>query len=198
VLDWATVNAFIAAVLDSGAEPATARSRQLAVRRFSAWCAEEGETRCGVGSRLGRGGAVLRPPYGPVAAAGIVPTVAAPDPTAVARKLRQHDNEFEAVYDLLRVVDGKIDAVEARVTTLDGKVTTLAAKVTTLDGKVTTLDGKVTTLAAKVTTLDEEVTTLAAKVTTLDGKVTAGFERLENTQQQILDLLQRRQDTTTE
>jgi hypothetical protein len=41
VLDWATVNAFIAAVLDSGAEPATARSRQLAVRRFSAWCAEE-------------------------------------------------------------------------------------------------------------------------------------------------------------
>jgi hypothetical protein len=104
----------------------------------------------------GRGGAASRPPYGPVAAAGTVPTVAAPDPTDVARKLRQHDNEFEAVYDLLRVVDGKIDAVEARVTTLDGKVTTLAAKVT------------------------------------------AGFERLENTQQQILDLLQRRQDTTTE
>jgi integrase/recombinase XerD len=44
VLDRATVNAFIAAVLDSGAEAATARARQLAVRRFSAWCAEEGET----------------------------------------------------------------------------------------------------------------------------------------------------------
>lgn len=38
----------------------------------------------------------------------------APDPTDVARKLRQHDNEFEAVYDLLSVVDGKIDALAAK------------------------------------------------------------------------------------
>ena len=44
VLNRATVNAFIATVLESGAEAATARSRQLAVRRFSAWCVEEGET----------------------------------------------------------------------------------------------------------------------------------------------------------
>lgn len=44
VLDRPTVNAFIAGLLDSGAEAATARSRQLSVRRFSAWCAEEGET----------------------------------------------------------------------------------------------------------------------------------------------------------
>lgn len=42
-LDRATVNAFVAALLDGGAEPATARSRQLALRRFSAWLAEEGE-----------------------------------------------------------------------------------------------------------------------------------------------------------
>lgn len=39
----------------------------------------------------------------------------ASDPNDVARELRQHDNEFEAVYDLLRVVDGKIDALEAKV-----------------------------------------------------------------------------------
>lgn len=44
VLDRPTVNAFIAALLEAGAEAATARARQLAVRRFSAWCAEEGET----------------------------------------------------------------------------------------------------------------------------------------------------------
>lgn len=43
-LDPATVNAFTAALLDAGAEGTTARSRQLAVRRFSAWLAEEGET----------------------------------------------------------------------------------------------------------------------------------------------------------
>lgn len=42
-LDRPTVNAFIAALLDDGAEPSTARSRQLAIRRLSAWLREEGE-----------------------------------------------------------------------------------------------------------------------------------------------------------
>jgi site-specific recombinase XerD len=42
-LDRTTVNAFVAELLDNGAEAATARSRQLAVRRFSAWLADEGE-----------------------------------------------------------------------------------------------------------------------------------------------------------
>lgn len=37
------VNAFIADILDEGAEAATARSRQLSLRRFSAWLADEGE-----------------------------------------------------------------------------------------------------------------------------------------------------------
>lgn len=35
--------AFTASLLDAGAEKATARARQLAVRRFSAWLADEGE-----------------------------------------------------------------------------------------------------------------------------------------------------------
>ncbi|MFZ4279246.1 tyrosine-type recombinase/integrase [Streptomyces rhizosphaericola] len=42
-LDRPTVNAFVAALLDAGASASTARSRQLAVRRFSAWLAGEGE-----------------------------------------------------------------------------------------------------------------------------------------------------------
>jgi site-specific recombinase XerD len=43
VLDRATVNAYIAGLLKAGAEPATARARQLAVRLFAAWLVEEGE-----------------------------------------------------------------------------------------------------------------------------------------------------------
>jgi integrase/recombinase XerD len=43
VLDRATVEKFTAALLDGGAEAATALSRQRGVRRFSAWLAEEGE-----------------------------------------------------------------------------------------------------------------------------------------------------------
>jgi integrase/recombinase XerD len=42
-LDRPTVNAWIAALLSDGAEASTARSRQLALRRFSAWLAAEGE-----------------------------------------------------------------------------------------------------------------------------------------------------------
>lgn len=43
VLDRRTVAAFVADLLDNGAEAATARNRQLAVRRFSAWLADEDE-----------------------------------------------------------------------------------------------------------------------------------------------------------
>jgi site-specific recombinase XerD len=42
-LDRPTVDKWIAALLDGGTEAATARSRQLAVRRYSAWLAAEGE-----------------------------------------------------------------------------------------------------------------------------------------------------------
>lgn len=43
VLDKPTVTRFIADLFAAGAEPTTAASRQLSVRRFSAWLAEEGE-----------------------------------------------------------------------------------------------------------------------------------------------------------
>jgi site-specific recombinase XerD len=42
-LDRDLMKAFVADLLDSGAEPATARARQLGMRRFSVWLAEEGE-----------------------------------------------------------------------------------------------------------------------------------------------------------
>jgi integrase/recombinase XerD len=44
VLDRPTVNAFVAGLLASGAEAATARARHQALRRFSAWLAAEEET----------------------------------------------------------------------------------------------------------------------------------------------------------
>lgn len=42
-LDAPTVDAFVVSLLDSGRSASTAASRQLALRRFSAWLAEEGE-----------------------------------------------------------------------------------------------------------------------------------------------------------
>jgi integrase/recombinase XerD len=43
VLDRATVAAFVADMLDGGAQPTTARARHLSLGRFSAWLVEEGE-----------------------------------------------------------------------------------------------------------------------------------------------------------
>jgi site-specific recombinase XerD len=43
VLDRATVQEFIASLLESGAEPATAHARHKALRRFAAWLVTEGE-----------------------------------------------------------------------------------------------------------------------------------------------------------
>jgi site-specific recombinase XerD len=42
-LERASLRAWVTDLLDGGAQPATARARQLAVRRFTAWLAEEGE-----------------------------------------------------------------------------------------------------------------------------------------------------------
>jgi|SRR6185312_1729168 site-specific recombinase XerD len=42
-LDRDLVKTWVAELLESGAEPATARARQLGLRRFSAWLEEEGE-----------------------------------------------------------------------------------------------------------------------------------------------------------
>jgi integrase/recombinase XerD len=41
--DRSNASAFVADLLDNGAEPATARARQLGIRRFSAWLTAEGE-----------------------------------------------------------------------------------------------------------------------------------------------------------
>ena len=42
-LDRGSIRGWVAALLDKGNQPATARARQLAVRRFTSWLAEEGE-----------------------------------------------------------------------------------------------------------------------------------------------------------
>ncbi|MGH3974915.1 MAG: hypothetical protein ACRDS9_16545 [Pseudonocardiaceae bacterium] len=41
--------------------------------------------------------------------------MAAPDPTELGRKIRQHDNEFEALYELVERVDARIDTLDTKV-----------------------------------------------------------------------------------
>ena len=66
VLDRASVNAFVADLLEAGAEPATVRARQLALRRFSAWLREDGDMFTGTATvRRGKGGRGRVVPFGP-------------------------------------------------------------------------------------------------------------------------------------
>lgn len=64
------------------------------------------------GHHLRRRSSELRPPGGRYSV-----DMAAPDPAELARKIRQHDNELEATYELLQVVDNKIDTLETTVDT---------------------------------------------------------------------------------
>lgn len=101
--------------------------------------------------------------------------MAAPDPTDVARKFRQHDNEFEAVYDLLGVVAGKIDTLAGKVDAgfgrLDGRLGTVDSRFDVVDGRLDRIDGR----------FDQ----VDGRLDRVDGRL----EQLERGQQQILDIL---------
>jgi hypothetical protein len=58
--------------------------------------------------------------------------MAAPDPIELGRKIRQHDNEFEALYELVGRVDRKVDALDAKVD----------AGFERVDGQLTDVNGK--------------------------------------------------------
>lgn len=109
------------------------------------------------------------------------PRVAAPDPTELGRKIRQHDNEFEAVYELLTRVDGKVDALDHKVDALEIKV-----------------DAGFERTDARIDALDARVDALSTTVTSGFAAVDARFRRLEEGQGQILGLLRELQqgDTT--
>lgn len=90
------------------------------------------------------------------------PTVAAPDLTELGRKIRQYDNKFEAIYDLLRTVAGEIITLNTK---FDARFDTLSTRVDELGTKFDALD---------------------------NTNADAGFKELEITQLQILELLRGR------
>lgn len=59
--------------------------------------------------------------------------MAAPDPTELGRKIRQHDNEFEALYELVERVDARIDALDTRV---DAGFERVDVRLTDMNGKL--------------------------------------------------------------
>ncbi|WP_285588724.1 hypothetical protein [Actinomycetospora sp. NBRC 106378] len=99
-------------------------------------------------------------------------------PADVDRKIRQLDNEVQAIYEMLARIDGtqrrhdnRFAELGTDLTELRGQVSDLRADVTALDTKVTSLDAKVTSLDTKVTAIDTKVTSLDERVSSIDTKL---------------------------
>lgn len=86
--------------------------------------------------------------------------MAAPDPTELGRRIRQHDNEFEALYELVGRVDRKVDALEAKV---DAGFERVDARIDALDTKV-----------------DAGFERVDAQLTDVNGKLDAILQRLSS------------------
>jgi chromosome segregation ATPase len=85
-------------------------------------------------------------------------------PADVERKIRQLDNEVQAIYEMLARIEGtqrrhdnRFAEIGTDLTDLRGQVADLRADVSGLDTKVTSLDTKVTSLDGKVTALDAKL-----------------------------------------
>ncbi|MGH3799667.1 MAG: hypothetical protein ACRDTD_05935 [Pseudonocardiaceae bacterium] len=90
--------------------------------------------------------------------------MAAPDPTELVRKIRQHDNEFEALYELVERVGARIDALDTKV---DARIDALDTKV---DARIDALDTKV----------DAGFERVDVQLIDMNGKLDAILQRLSS------------------
>ncbi|MEJ2866464.1 hypothetical protein WCD74_01720 [Actinomycetospora sp. OC33-EN08] len=85
-------------------------------------------------------------------------------PADVERKVRQLDNEVQAIYEMLARIEGtqrrhdnRFAEIGTDLTDLRGQVSDLRDTVAALDGKVSSLDTKVGSLDSKVSALDTKL-----------------------------------------
>lgn len=93
------------------------------------------------------------------------------NPAEISRKVRQLDNDVDAIYSMLADVQGTLKRHGNRLDRIDTRLEGVESRLGTLDTKVDGLDVKVGALDAKVDGLD-------AKVGTLDSKLDQVLDRL--------------------
>ncbi len=76
---------------------------------------------------------------------------------ALDRKIRQLDNDVQAIYEMLSTISGTQLRQGNRLEEIDQRLESVESKVDALDGKVDALDGKVDALESKVDALDGKV-----------------------------------------
>lgn len=99
-------------------------------------------------------------------------------PAEVERKVRQLDNDMQAVYQMLSAIQGTQSRHTNRLHELGEALGDVGTQITSFDQKVTSLDQKATGLGESVTGLDGTAKVLDAKVTGLDQKLDTVLELL--------------------
>jgi hypothetical protein len=98
--------------------------------------------------------------------------MATPDRAEIGHKLRQHDNEFEAVYDMIVRVDGKVDALSAR---MDAR----------FDALTTSVDARFEQVDARFEQVDARFDHMDARFDHMDAR----FDHMEGRFREIIDIL---------
>ncbi|MEJ2866446.1 hypothetical protein WCD74_01630 [Actinomycetospora sp. OC33-EN08] len=134
-------------------------------------------------------------------AAAVASALVSASPADVDRKIRQLDNEVQAIYEMLARIEGtqrrhdnRFAEIGTDLTELRGQMsdlredaTAMGTKIDGLDTKVVALDDRVAALDDRVAALDDKVTGLDTKVTSLDSKVAGLDTKLDR----VIGLLER-------
>lgn len=100
------------------------------------------------------------------------------NPAEVERKVRQLDNDMQAVYEMLSAIQGTQTRHTNRLHELGETLGDVSAQISGLSESMTGVDAQVAGLGGSVAGLDQKVTGLDQKVTGLDQKMDTVLELL--------------------
>ena len=73
------------------------------------------------------------------------------------RKVRQLDNDVQAIYEMLAGISAtqqrhgnRLNELDAKLVTMDGKLETMDGKLATMDGQLASMDGQLASMAGKL------------------------------------------------
>lgn len=89
----------------------------------------------------------------------------------IEKKLRQHDNEIVAIYDMLAAIRGTVDQHTTMLTAIQGRLSSHDAR---LEGHDTRFD----TIDARFDRIDTRLDTIDTRLDTIDGALAEILRRL--------------------
>ncbi|MGI9001160.1 MAG: hypothetical protein ACR2GH_05790 [Pseudonocardia sp.] len=120
-------------------------------------------------------------------------------PPRTEHKVRQHENDIEAIYDLLTEMSGnvlriqgaqlrqgsRLDQIEERLHGVEGELVGVVSGLAGLNTRVGGIEGRLTAVETQLTALDTHVGGIEGRLTAVEGQLTGMDGKLDT----IVDLL---------